>query len=97
VEDGTTQEKVMTWSTPHLMGRTKTKEDAMKRMMMASVCAATLLLAPGNGVRAEMVAPLSWSWGESNSGNAAPDEKESHEGEEGATESRLNKPSPKLE
>ena len=88
----------MMWSTQQLMERTKTMEDAIKRTMMASMGAVTLLLIAGSAARAETVAPLSWSWGESQPGSATADQEESHEGKDGLTENRpIDKPSPKLE
>jgi hypothetical protein len=84
----------MTWSTQHLMKRMKTMEDTMKRTMIASVCAVTLLLAAGSAARAETIALL--SWGATNDGTATGEEAAS-EGDEGPTENRNpDKPSPKL-
>ena len=80
------------------------QDGSMKGTVLAVVAGGALLLAASDQAlavqkvreaRAETVAPQ--SWGETNSGNAAPDEEESHEREAGPTENRNpDKASPKL-
>jgi hypothetical protein len=56
-----------------------------------------LVVASAGTAQAETVAPLSWSWGASQSGNATA-EQELDAGNEEPTESRpIDRPSPKLE
>jgi hypothetical protein len=77
------------------IGMEGSKEVGMKRRVVAGVAALALMLASGSAARAETVAPL--HWGETNSGDAAPDQEASPEREEGPTENRpLDKASPTL-